>query len=232
MNDRILVVDDDRFLLDNVSKLLQGEGYVVEGAGSGEEALDRLERNVANMVVLDLGLPGIDGLTTCRRIRKKWTMPVLMLTARTDATDKVFGLEVGADDYLTKPFDGNELVARVRAHLRRNNQYAMGKTGGADPQVIGDLRVDHETRGVELNGKAVPLTTKEFDLIAYLAKNLGRAISRDQLFESVWGYEMDYNTNSLDVYIYRIRRKIEVDPNRPRYLQTMRGYGYRMMAED
>ncbi|MEQ1933548.1 MAG: response regulator transcription factor [Fimbriimonadaceae bacterium] len=230
MSERILVVDDDRFLLDNVTKLLSGEGYHVDGATSGEEALDRLEKDQAHMVVLDLGLPGIDGLTTCRRIRQKWTMPVLMLTARTDANDKVFGLEVGADDYLTKPFDGSELVARVRAHLRRTSQYANGNTTAEKPQIIGELSVDHKTRKVELDGQIIQLTNKEFELISYLAKNLGRAISRDHLFESVWGYEMDFNTNSLDVYIYRIRRKIEADPNHPRYLQTMRGYGYRMVA--
>ncbi len=230
MSEIILLVEDDRFLQDNVVKLLAGEGYAVTAVTSGEEALDYLDKQPVNLVVLDLGLPGIDGLTTCRRIRQKWKMPVLMLTARTDAMDKVIGLEIGADDYLTKPFEATELVARVRAHIRRHQQYSSGQAANEKPQIVGDLSIDHAHRTVHLNAALVQLTNKEFELIAYLAKNLDRAISRDSLFESVWGYEMDYNTSSLDVYIYRIRKKIELDPNKPRYLQTMRGFGYRMVS--
>lgn len=230
MGSKVLVVEDDRFLQDNVRKLLEGEGYTVLVASSGEDALSLLERDPADLVVLDLGLPGIDGLTTCRRIRHKWLMPVIMLTARTDAMDKVVGLEVGADDYLTKPFEGSELVARVRAQLRRQQQYQQDPAKAAGTLQIGELVIDFSQRDVMVRGEPVNLTNKEFEIVRYLSKNMDRAISRDMLFETVWGYELDFNTNSLDVYIYRIRKKIEVDPNNPQYLQTMRGFGYRMTS--
>lgn len=230
MGSKVLVVEDDRFLQDNVRKLLEGEGYTVLVASSGEDALSLLERDPADLVVLDLGLPGIDGLTTCRRIRHKWLMPVIMLTARTDAMDKVVGLEVGADDYLTKPFEGSELVARVRAQLRRQQQYQQDPSRAAGTLQIGELVIDFSQRDVMVRGEPVNLTNKEFEIVRYLSKNMDRAISRDMLFETVWGYELDFNTNSLDVYIYRIRKKIEVDPNNPQYLQTMRGFGYRMTS--
>ncbi len=230
MGSKVLVVEDDRFLQDNVRKLLEGEGYTVLIANSGEDALSLLERDPAELVVLDIGLPGIDGLTTCRRIRHKWMMPVIMLTARTDAMDKVVGLEVGADDYLTKPFEGSELVARVRAQIRRQQQYQQGPAKGSGTQQIGQLMIDFGQRDVLVKGEPANLTNKEFEIIRYLSKNIDRAISRDMLFETVWGYELDFNTNSLDVYIYRIRKKIEDDPNNPQYLQTMRGFGYRMTS--
>lgn len=231
MGSKVLIVEDDRFLEDNVRKLLEAEGYAVTGVASGEEALSQLERETVDLVVLDLGLPGIDGLTTCRRIRTKWLMPVIMLTARTDAMDKVIGLEVGADDYLTKPFEGSELIARVRAQLRRQQQYqAVAKA--SDVLTIGELIIDFGQREVHVNSVPANLTNREFEIIRYLAKNLDRAISRDMLFETVWGYELDFNTNSLDVYIYRIRKKIEKDANNPKYLQTMRGFGYRLVNPD
>lgn len=231
MGSKVLLVEDDRFLQDNVRRLLESEGYAVSGVASGEEAIVRLEREAVDLVVLDLGLPGIDGLTTCRRIRSKWLMPVIMLTARSDAMDKVVGLEVGADDYLTKPFEGTELVARVRAQLRRQQQYDAIQVQQEKLQ-IGELEVDFQKRTVNVRGEPAHLTNREFEIVRYLAKNLGRAISRDMLFETVWGYELDFNTNSLDVYIYRIRKKIEEDPNNPIYLQTMRGFGYRLVKPE
>ncbi len=229
MGSKVLVVEDDRFLQDNVRKLLEAEGYLVSGVTSGEEALSHLEREAVDLVILDLGLPGIDGLTACRRIRSKWLMPVIMLTARTDSMDKVIGLEVGADDYLTKPFVGSELIARVRAQLRRHQQYQAGFAKAGETLSVGELTIDFEQRDVVVRGVSANLTNREFEIIHYLAKNLDRAISRDMLFETVWGYELDFNTNSLDVYIYRLRKKIEVDPNNPVYLQTMRGFGYRLV---
>lgn len=232
MGSKVLIVEDDRFLQDNVRKLLEAEGYQVSAVSSGEESLAQLEKEVVDLVVLDLGLPGIDGLTTCRRIRTKWMMPVIMLTARTDSMDKVIGLEVGADDYLTKPFEGSELIARVRAQLRRQQQYQSGPAKSGLPLEIGELTIDFEQRDVLVSGVTANLTNREFEIIRYLAKNLDRAISRDMLFETVWGYELDFNTNSLDVYIYRIRKKIEVDPNNPKYLQTMRGFGYRLIKPE
>lgn len=228
MEPRILVVDDDRFLLENVIRLLTGEGYCADGVSTGEEAIASVESSTPDLVILDLGLPGIDGLTTCRRIRKAWKGPILMLTARSDSSDKVIGLEVGADDYLTKPFEPNELIARVRAHLRRSKEYTSNVSDGETIRV-GNLIIDFDRRDVLRNDEAVGLTSKEFELVGYLSKNLNRAISRDQLFEHVWGYDSEFNTNSLDVYIYRIRKKIEKDPNNAEHLLTMRGYGYKMV---
>jgi two-component system alkaline phosphatase synthesis response regulator PhoP len=152
-----------------------------------------------------------------------------MLTARSDTVDKVIGLEVGADDYLTKPFDPSELVARVRAQMRRIQEYQSSPTQSENVS-FGEVTVNYEKRDVVLRGEPVGLTNREFELVAFLAENRERAISRETLFEKVWGYEMEFNTNSLDVYIYRIRKKIEADPNHPLYLVTMRGYGYKIVA--
>ncbi len=230
MSAKVLLVDDDPFLLRNLEVLLAKEGYAIRSAASGEEALSMLTDEAADLVVLDLGLPGIDGITTCRRLRAKWHMPVLMLTARTDGMDKVVGLEVGADDYLTKPFEPSELIARVRAQLRRHQEYRQThkKSLRLDP---GGIEIDFERRLVLVNGKPADITNREFEIIQYLADNLGRAVARETLFEAIWGYEMEFNSNSLDVLIYRIRKKLESDPNHPAHLLTMRGFGYKPRRE-
>jgi DNA-binding response OmpR family regulator len=225
----VLIVDDDPFLLRNLEVLLAREGYSVRGAASGEEALSLLTEDPADLVVLDLGLPGIDGVTTCRRLRARWHMPVLMLTARTDAMDKVVGLEVGADDYLTKPFEPSEFIARVRAQLRRHNEYrqAQQKALRLDR---GEIEIDFELRQIRVAGGPIELTKREFEIVEYLAQNLGRAVARETLFEAIWGFEMEFNSNSLDVLIYRIRKKLEQDPNQPNHLLTLRGFGYKLQA--
>ncbi len=228
MSAKVLIVDDDPFLLQNLEILLAREGYAVRCAASGEEALSMLTDEEADLVVLDLGLPGIDGVTTCRRLRSRWHMPVLMLTARTDAMDKVIGLEVGADDYLTKPFEPSEFVARVRAHLRRHHEYQTPANPTSKNLRLGQIEIDFERRQVLVKGEVAELTNREFAIVEYLAQNLGRAISRESLFEALWGYELDFNSNSLDVLIYRIRKKLEVDPNHPQHLQTLRGFGYKL----
>lgn len=232
MPDRILVVDDDRFLLDNLRKLLQREGYEVATAPSGEDAMAQLMRQPCDLMILDLGLPGTDGITMCRRLRARHTFPIMMLTARSDSIDKVIGLEVGADDYLTKPFEPSELIARVRAQLRRTKEYIREREGQAEGIEIGDLRVDMERRQVTVAGRPVPLTAREFDLVAHLAKCKGRVVSREALFEAAWGFDPDFNTNSLDVHVYRVRKKIEEDPAAPKYVHTVRGYGYRLGLDD
>lgn len=229
MSANVLVVDDDPFLLQNLEVLLEREGYKVRCAASGEEALNLLAQEAPDLVVLDLGLPGIDGISTCRRLRSRWNMPVLMLTARTDAMDKVVGLEVGADDYLTKPFEPSEFVARVRAQLRRNREYQQAR-GDGKKLTLGAIRIDFERRLVTVNSQGAELTNREYEIIEYLAKHLGRPISRENLFEAIWGYEMEFNSNSLDVLIYRIRKKLEADPNRPQHLLTMRGFGYKLQS--
>lgn len=229
MSNQVLIVDDDRFLLENLSKLLHREGWGVKTATSGEDALQAIVQGKFDLLVLDVGLPGIDGISTCRQLRKTSNIPVIMLTARSDTMDKVIGLEVGADDYLTKPFEPSELLARVRAQLRRSKEYQSDaqKSGSL---TIGEWTIDFEQRTLTVSGKIAQLTQKEFDLVAYLAQNCGRAIGRETLFETIWGYDMDFNSNSLDVYIYRIRKKLERDPNDPEYIMTMRGYGYKMVS--
>jgi two-component system response regulator VicR len=229
MSAKVLVVDDDPFLLQNLEVLLTREGYAVRCASSGEEALSLLNDDASDLVVLDLGLPGIDGMTTCRRLRARWHMPVLMLTARTDAMDKVVGLEVGADDYLTKPFEPSEFVARVRAQLRRQMEYQQSKAE-RKTLTLGRIEVDFERRHIRVAGEIADLTNREFEIVCHLAQNLGRAISRESLFEALWGYEMDFNSNSLDVLIYRIRKKLEEDPNHPKHLLTLRGFGYKLVS--
>ncbi|MBS1717172.1 MAG: response regulator transcription factor [Armatimonadetes bacterium] len=225
----ILLVDDDHFLLENAEALLKRSGeYVVRTCFSGEEALNLLADEPVDLVVLDLGLPGIDGITTCRRIRAKWTMPIIMLTARTDSMDKVIGLEVGADDYLTKPFEPSELTARIRAQLRRATEYLEKQPAQKAETTVGNWVIDHAQRQVFIDGQSGGLTNREFEIIAYLCKNRNRAISRESLFEGVWGYDMEFSSNSLDVLIYRIRKKLEKDPNNPDHLQTVRGFGYKL----
>jgi DNA-binding response OmpR family regulator len=229
MSARVLVVDDDPFLLQNIELLLTQDGYSVRSAASGEEALALLSNEPADLVILDLGLPGIDGVTTCRRLRTRWNMPLIMLTARTDAIDKVVGLEVGADDYLTKPFEPSELMARVRAQLRRHQEYERSKPK-ARSLTLGPIEIDFERRAVLVDSAQVELTNREFEIIEHLAQNLGRAISREALFEAVWGYELEFNSNSLDVLMYRLRKKLERDPNHPEHLMTLRGFGYKLQA--
>jgi DNA-binding response OmpR family regulator len=229
MSAKVLLVDDDPFLLRNLEVLLGKEGYSVRSAASGEEALSMLSDEVADLVVLDLGLPGIDGVTTCRRLRARWHMPVLMLTARTDGMDKVVGLEVGADDYLTKPFEPSELIARIRAQLRRHQEYRQGQPKNLHLRA-GEIKIDFERRLVMVHGEPADFTNREFEIITYLSQNLDRAVAREALFEAVWGYEMEFNSNSLDVLIYRIRKKLEKDPNHPLHLMTMRGYGYKLQT--
>jgi len=182
------------------------------------------------MAVLDISLPDFDGITLCRRLRATHHFPILMLTARTDAMDKVIGLEVGADDYLTKPFDAAELVARVRAHLRRLREYGRPATPAAASErtVFEGLVVDHDIRDAIVDGRPAHLTKREFELLAHLAANAGRVVTRDSLFAHNWGFEIEFSSNSLDVHIYRLRKKIEADPDHPRYIHTLRGYGYKL----
>jgi DNA-binding response OmpR family regulator len=225
MRNRILLVEDDGFLRENLARLLEQYQYEVFGVGSAAEALRALADKEYHLIVLDLGLPDADGFDLCRHIRQKWRTPILMLTARTDSMDKVIGLEIGADDYLTKPFEPKELLARVRALLRRAYEY-QNEQPTETARCFGELVVDYARRQVTVRGEPVSLTKREFDLLAYLTKNPNRVIPREHLFEQVWGYSIEFSSNTLDVYIYRLRKKIERDPDQPRYLITHRSYGY------
>ena len=224
MSARVLLVDDDRFLLENVSRLLREQGFEVRTASDGAEAKRTVEEFRPEMAVLDVGLPDTDGMTLCRELRQEWRFPILMLTALGESGEKIQGLEAGADDYLTKPFDPGELVARVRAQLRRTQEYATG----AGKVILGGLSVDPVAREASVEGRPLDLTNKEFALLAHLAQNVGRVVSREDLFSHSWGFDISFGSNSLDVYIYRLRKKLEASPDRPRYLHTIKGYGYKL----
>lgn len=232
MTTKILVVDDDRFLQDSLKRLLTGQGFEVRTQSTAEDGLQSIISETPDLMILDLGLPGVDGISFCRQIRTKWKFPVLMLTARTDAMDKVIGLEVGADDYLTKPFEPSELLARVRAQLRRNREYHEAVAPKPKVVQVGKLQIDVESREARFAGKPLELTVKEYELLLYMAQNVGRALSREMLFEEVWGFEIDFNSNSLDVFVYRLRQKLESEHGAPRYIFTQRGFGYKLQAPD
>jgi DNA-binding response OmpR family regulator len=219
---RILVVEDDARIADVIAKNLEAVGYACEVAPDGGRGLAAFERVHPALVVLDLGLPGLDGIEVLRRLRKDSDVPILVVTARSAEGDKLLGLEVGADDYVTKPFSIAELVARVRALLRRSSGTLTGRT-----LEIGGLRIDPARRTVERDGAPVPLTTLEFDLLHFLASRPGRVFSREALMEHVWGSDRFVDDRSIDSLVSRVRRKLEADPSKPRWLQTVWGAGYR-----
>lgn len=226
----ILLVDDDRFLQGTLKRVLADGGYDVRTVGSAEDGLRAIVDREPDLLILDLTLPGVDGISFCRQIRGKWRFPVLMLTARTDSMDKVIGLEVGADDYLTKPFEPAELLARVRAQLRRTQEY-MARNDVSTSVEAGPIVIDVTSRTASVSGNPVELTAKEFDLLTYFVRNAGKALSRETLFEKVWGFEIEFNSNSLDVFVYRLRQKLEKEGGLGKCLQTVRGYGYKLSFE-
>jgi DNA-binding response OmpR family regulator len=228
---RVLVVDDEPVLVDTIRYNLRREGYEVQVAGDGNEAIKLAQSASPDLVVLDLMLPGIDGLEVCRQLRRDSTVPILMLTAKDDEVDKIVGLEVGADDYMTKPFSMRELLARVRAMLRRSRmQQQPAAADAAQPVRSGDLEADPLQRRVALRGTSLQLKPKEFDLLVYLMQQKGRVLTRDQLLEKVWGYTFGGDTRTVDVHIRWLREKIEEDPGNPRRLETVRGVGYRFVG--
>jgi DNA-binding response OmpR family regulator len=219
----VLVVDDEPMVREVVARYLERDGLAVHQAGDGAQALDWLAGNRPDLVVLDVMLPGVDGLSILRRVRDDGDVPVILLTARTEEVDRVLGLELGADDYVIKPFSPRELAARVRSVLRRTR--AGAATEALD---FGDLRVDVGAREVTVGGRHVSLTPKEFDLLAFLARSPRRVFSRRQLLAGVWDSSPDYQDGAtVTVHIGRLRQKLEVDPDEPRWLSTVWGVGYR-----
>jgi DNA-binding response OmpR family regulator len=222
----ILVVDDEPIVRDVVVRYLEREGYRTLEADDGDAVRRTIERSAADLVVLDVMLPGADGLELCRWIRSQSDVPVIMLTARGEEADRIVGLELGADDYITKPFSPRELAARVRTVLRRS------RPGEARSRRIdfGDVVLEHETREARKAGVELKLTMKEFDLLWFLASHPRRVFSRDQLMASVWGYEPVLDTGTVTVHVRRLREKIEDQPSEPRHLQTVWGVGYRLVT--
>lgn len=226
MKQRVLVVDDEPAILELVSFNLKKEGYDVITAADGKSALEVFAAEKPDLVVLDLMIPEPDGYEVCKLIRAQSAVPVIMLTARGEEQDRVRGLDLGADDYVVKPFSPRELLARVRAVLRRSP--VVQET---DRLVAGDLVIDSERHQVTIAGELVELTPKEFDLLKMLAENAGRALERDFLLEKVWGYAFAGATRTLDVHIRRLRQKIDDDPQNPRYIETVHGVGYRFREQ-
>jgi DNA-binding response OmpR family regulator len=222
----VLVVDDEPIVREVVVGYLRRDGFRTLEAGDGNRARELLEADLPSLVVLDLMLPGMDGLELCRWIRARSNVPVIMLTARGEEADRIVGLELGADDYVTKPFSPRELAARVRTVLRRSSSPTL-----SDARLsVGALEIDASTREVTKAGEPVRLTAREFDLLWFLASHPRRVFSRSQLMDRVWGYEAALDTGTVTVHMRRLREKIEDDPSRPRFLETVWGVGYRFCS--
>src|SRR5215469_14131897 len=228
----ILAADDDPQLLRLVTRNLQLEGYEVHAASDGQQALELIEQQAPDLVLLDVMMPRLDGFTVCHRLRAFSTVPIIMVTARGQEQDKVRGLDLGADDYLTKPFSVDELLARVRAVLRRGQFSAKESAQGLQATAsIGELTIDYGQHQVKMRGQEVELTPTEYRIVAYLAQNSGRVLTQDLLLEQVWGSEYLGESHMLQVNINRLRRKLEVDPAHPRYIHTKVGVGYFLAAQ-
>lgn len=221
--DRILVVEDEPMVAEVVERYLRRDGYEVALARDGLDALESFDKLQPDLIVLDLMLPGLDGMEVCRRIRGRSSVPILMLTARGEEVDKLLGLEIGADDYVTKPFSPRELAARVKVILRR----AGHPQAEGDTLRFEDLRINAKTRIVESAGGHITLTAREFDLLHFLASHPGQVFTRDQLLDHVWDFEFPGDDSTVTVHIRRLRAKVEADPSRPRHLKTVWGVGYK-----
>jgi len=232
MPEKILVVDDEPALRETVSYNLERQGYAVLAAGDGREAIALARQEHPDLIILDLMLPGMDGLEVCRVLRQESNVPILMLTARAEEVDRVVGLEIGADDYLTKPFAMRELLARVKALLRRVRLLREeAATAAAAPDAaltVGDLAVRPAERTASVRGRPLTLKPREYDLLEYLVRHRRLALSRDQLLQEVWGWDYAGGSRTVDVHVRWLREKIEDDPAHPRYIVTVRGVGYRL----
>lgn len=222
---RVLVVEDEESFSDALSFMLRREGYDVAVVDDGGKVLEEFERNGADLVLLDLMLPGVSGTEVCRLLRQRSAVPIIMVTAKDSEIDKVVGLELGADDYVTKPFSSRELVARIRAVLRRH-----GEPSELLPDVfeVGPIRIDVDRHVVNVRGETITMPLKEFDLLELLMRNAGRVLTRAQIIDRVWGSDYVGDTKTLDVHIKRLRSKVEADPTHPELIVTVRGLGYKM----
>lgn len=231
---KILIVDDEKPISDIVKFNLEKEGFEVVTAYDGEEALQKVEEENPDLIVLDLMLPKIDGLEVCREVRKTRDTPIIMVTAKDQEIDKVLGLELGADDYVTKPFSNRELVARVKANVRRqtSNQNAEPAKEDTNDIEVGDLIVHPDAYIVSKRGETIELTHREFELLHYLAQHIGQVMTREHLLETVWGYDYFGDVRTVDVTVRRLREKIEDSPSHPNFLVTRRGVGYYLRSPE
>ncbi|GAA2388929.1 MULTISPECIES: response regulator transcription factor [Gordonia] len=223
----VLIVEDEESLADPLAFLLRKEGFEASIVNDGSEAVSTFERVNPDIVLLDLMLPGVSGTEICKSIRAKSAVPVIMVTARDSEIDKVVGLELGADDYVTKPYSARELIARIRAVLRRGGVVADDEDAAIGVVEVGPVRMDVQRHTVTVSGEEVTLPLKEFDLLEYLLRNSGRVLTRSQLIDRVWGADYVGDTKTLDVHVKRLRSKVEPDPSQPRHLITVRGLGYK-----
>jgi len=223
MNEKILVIDDDRELNSLLQEYLGTHGFVVQTVEHPQNGIEAIEKCVPDAIILDVMLPDMDGFSVCREIRKKYSTPILMLTAKGDVHDRIVGLEIGADDYLPKPFEPRELVARLRSILRRS---AEGSQSSSQLERYGDLTINFSSRSVTVSGEEVNLTTNEYELLQYLIRNKGRVLDRSQLVEHLRGIDWESSNRSIDMLVSRIRQKIRDDSRNPLYIKTVTGVGY------
>jgi len=223
----ILIVEDEENLRETLRYKLRSEGYDTATAADGEQAVEMARSGKPNLILLDLMLPKLDGLAVCRILRRDMDIPILMLTAKGEELDKVVGLEIGADDYLTKPFSMRELLARIKALLRRSEPSGLARLVEAGILVSGDLKVSPAEHRAWLGDKPLDLKLREFDLLTFFMRHIGQALNREQLLDRVWGYEATVDTRTVDVHVRWLREKLEADPSHPQRITTVRGLGYR-----
>ena len=232
MAKKIVVVDDEKPIADILQFNLEKEGYDVLTANDGDEALELILKEVPDLVLLDIMLPGKDGMEICREVRKSHDMPIIMLTAKDDEIDKVLGLELGADDYVTKPFSTRELIARVKANLRRKVPVDDTKEVDENTIKLREIEINLDAYSVKKNGTEVDLTQREFELLIYLAKHPSQVMTLEHLLETVWGYDYFGDVRTVDVTVRRLREKIETDSSHPEYIMTRRGVGYFIKGDE
>jgi len=224
---KILVVEDEKSFSEPLAFLLGKEGYQVEVAETGTDAVSKFNKNGADLILLDLMLPGMSGTDVCKEIRSHSMVPIIMLTAKDDEVDTVIGLELGADDYVTKPYSSRELLARIKAVLRRKGDFQL-EEGESTTVQVGEIKLDSDRHIVSFKGENVALPLKEFELLEFLMRNAGRVLTRIQIIDRIWGNDYVGDTKTLDVHIKRLRSKLEADPANPELIQTVRGLGYKM----
>ncbi|MDM5340966.1 response regulator YycF [Fictibacillus enclensis] len=232
MDKKILVVDDERPIADILQFNLEKEGFQVTCAYDGVSAIEKIESEKPDMILLDIMLPMKDGMEVCREVRKKYDTPIIMLTAKDSEIDKVLGLELGADDYVTKPFSTRELIARVKANLRRHQQETEREVDENNEIIIGSLTIHPDAYLVTKRGESIELTHREFELLYYLAKHIGQVMTREHLLQTVWGYDYFGDVRTVDVTVRRLREKVEDNPSHPLWIITRRGVGYYLRNPD